>query len=314
MPRQWTQRTTPDFYGTEGGGKTPQKTMDSLSKAAQEPQGENPYPRTRTQPDRNESCNPERQSRRLHGHSNHLQPDQFIPAHRRHGQTATRVFEKVLMEAWRVAPWIPYEGAVAALNVSTERWQLRPFPDNLVAIRGYREDVDPKPPAGIHYDENYIYYRYGGGYSTVPAPPTCRNLSCAILIEGCGAATVGPANSEIVGLAHGLTVLMIVLAAAVAAIGSRWVVLDDIKIVSWDSEQPEDAYYPPSGRSTQRRPPFINDPPQRPRLRLPRPSSLDLDPSLDHYYARPPKPTMRRPVAAGVWTNDEASERSREVV
>jgi len=131
------------------------------------------------------------------------------------------------MEAWKVSPSglppapVSPRDVVVALNITTERWHLRPFPDNLIAIDGYLTDWNGTLPKNITDTGGDYVYRCGDTFCAVPAAPGgCHDPTCAILVEGVGATSVGPAHSSIVGLTHGLVVLLIlVVAAAATAMG-----------------------------------------------------------------------------------------------
>jgi len=106
----------------------------------------------------------------------------------------------------------------AAFNATTIRWGLAPFPPNLVVASDANHTYDGWP--------NVTYYPCGlDDRQICTATPSCRNESCLILIQNTNHTTVGPADSNIVDLAHGLTVLLfffLLTPALVAAIpGSK---------------------------------------------------------------------------------------------
>lgn len=105
----------------------------------------------------------------------------------------------------------------AALNATAIRWGLAPFPPNLVVAPNANHTYDGWP--------NDTYYPCGLDDRRIcDATPSCRVTSCLILIQNTNHTTVGPANSNIVALAHGLTVFFFLLLtpALLAAIpGSR---------------------------------------------------------------------------------------------
>jgi hypothetical protein len=151
------------------------------------------------------------------------------------------------MDAWK---FVDYSGLspVFALSFTTEQWGLEPFPGNLVAITGYWQDIEgsnnlAEPAWELPYscpssdDSTFLYYDYyctdddwvvegyndiynsviyiSGSDNICAEPQLCPDSGCLILIEGIGKATTGPANSSVVGLSHGITLLIIAITVAI---------------------------------------------------------------------------------------------------
>jgi hypothetical protein len=144
------------------------------------------------------------------------------------------------MEAWKFFNYSNLS-PVYALSFTAERWGLEPFPGNLVATTGYLYWQDTVPVWTLPYscpssnDSSFLDYYY---YTTVvndtyddviyisefdnicAEPQPCADSGCLILIEGIGKNTTGPANSSIVGLSHGITLLLIIaIAKAITTMG-----------------------------------------------------------------------------------------------
>lgn len=134
---------------------------------------------------------------------------------------------------------------VFALGFTTERWGLEPFPGNLVAISGSLPhvqnstskvekawglpyscfgSVDSSFSSSFNASYYYDYYYQNGlwfddnlssitnisAWSNIcTKPQACANSGCTILIEGIGRNTTGPANSHIVSLSHGISILLV---------------------------------------------------------------------------------------------------------
>lgn len=134
------------------------------------------------------------------------------------------------MEAWK---FINYQklSPVFALGHTTERWGLEPFPGNLFVTTNYWQHTNNSndsflPGFSLPYScedsDPLSYYRYYGDYgdngdyykgeeqisSSVEIcrkPQACPDSGCIILVEGIGKNTTGPANSNIIGLSHGIS-------------------------------------------------------------------------------------------------------------
>jgi hypothetical protein len=151
------------------------------------------------------------------------------------------------MEAWKFVDYYSLS-PVFALSLTTERWGLEPFPGNLAAITGYWQDIQGsnntvEPAWTLPYScsssdsSSSYYYTYGdwvNGYfggqpsgpnisasaNICPEPQPCADSGCIILIEGILETTTGPANSSIVGLAHGISSLLAITITIAIIMGS----------------------------------------------------------------------------------------------
>src|SRR6266516_405448 len=126
------------------------------------------------------------------------------------------------MEAWTLFPKL-LDYPAAALNATTSRWGLEPFPPSLIAINGSGDEVKyikwPKYNF-VLCDENSSSAIRGDvrdDQDICTYLRTCSEPSCAIIIEGIGQRTVGPANGDIVGLAYGIVTLIVGLILVPAA-------------------------------------------------------------------------------------------------
>jgi hypothetical protein len=153
------------------------------------------------------------------------------------------------MEAWK---FINYSNLspVLALSITAERWELGPFPCNLVATTKYWQDIestdntlwpvwtspygclgsdndsfldcdyyDPYDGSSVcdYNDDDGCVISLSASASICAKPQPC---GCLILIEGILKNTTGPANSSIVPLSHGITFLFIIaLTIATLAMG-----------------------------------------------------------------------------------------------
>ncbi|KAI9786202.1 MAG: hypothetical protein M1839_007612 [Geoglossum umbratile] len=150
------------------------------------------------------------------------------------------------MEAWKSINYTSLS-PVYALALTTERWGLERFPPNLVAITGYRENIGHlnntvqtawTVPYSCSSDSpsDYDEYRYNSHYYTYPysdrehtnvsastnictEPQSCPSSGCIILIEGIGKTTTGPANSNIVGLSHAISLLIAIIVTTTIIMG-----------------------------------------------------------------------------------------------
>ncbi|KAK3311888.1 hypothetical protein B0H66DRAFT_644842 [Apodospora peruviana] len=110
------------------------------------------------------------------------------------------------MEAWKTGDPAFLNHPVAALSATALRWGLEPFPHNLVTDN----DLEPWP--------NNTYYPCTYDNDQLCSEPlNCQNISCLIVVENSGLTTTGPANSNIVNLAHGIVTLVVILATIAAA-------------------------------------------------------------------------------------------------
>lgn len=133
------------------------------------------------------------------------------------------------MEAWKFVDFTTLSPTFA-LGFTTPRWGLEQFPGNLVAIPGtWNKAVDEawSLPYTCNSTNPTSYYDctssdggcdYGDSSTTnisnspiCNKPVSCSNSNCLILIEGTDANTTGPAHSNIVGLAHGISALVTLL-------------------------------------------------------------------------------------------------------
>lgn len=139
------------------------------------------------------------------------------------------------MEAWKFVDYSSLS-PVFALSLTTERWGLEPFPGNLVAIRDYWKHIQTSKktvqaftlpytcsdrPSDFSVDTDLDLIN-SGAYSynistNISASAdicteyqSCEDSHCLVLIEGIGKTTTGPANSNIVGLAHGISFLLVI--------------------------------------------------------------------------------------------------------
>ncbi|KAK4161198.1 hypothetical protein QBC43DRAFT_100672 [Cladorrhinum sp. PSN259] len=104
------------------------------------------------------------------------------------------------MEAWRVGDPALLEHPIAALSAATLRWGLGPIPHNIF----FADNLEDWP--------QWVYFPCGDNNDKLCSEiPTCQNISCLILIEKSNRTTIGPAGSNIVGLAWSLTVFNLVL-------------------------------------------------------------------------------------------------------
>ncbi|KAI0127152.1 hypothetical protein BJ170DRAFT_683006 [Xylariales sp. AK1849] len=152
------------------------------------------------------------------------------------------------MEAWKFVNYSRYS-PVYALSITAERWGLEPLPGNLVATEGYWDSAtqvnstgesvwtlpyscgaDPRDFFSNSYnDADDLDVLSNKTRSLLPSdticarPDPCSKSGCLILIEGIGSSTVGPANSDIVGLGYGLTFLftLIVILLVMGCTSSR---------------------------------------------------------------------------------------------
>jgi len=146
------------------------------------------------------------------------------------------------MEAWK---FIDYSSLspVYALGFTAEQWGLEPFPGSVVATTGYWQDIEgtnnallvwPVPYSCLESDGSYLdyystnigsvsglgdisnnLYSFGSGNNICEETQPCGGSGCTFLIEGILKTTTGPANSDIVGLTHGIT-CFIIIAIAIA--------------------------------------------------------------------------------------------------
>lgn len=108
------------------------------------------------------------------------------------------------MEAWKTNPALESH-PVAALSAATLRWGLDRFPSTLTTtFPSTSPNFTATYPCGPDRDQ----------LCTEPVP--CASSSCLLVIPYTESSTVGPARTNIVGLAHGLTVLFITLVSATA--------------------------------------------------------------------------------------------------
>lgn len=193
----------------------------------------------------------------------------------------------ILMEAWHLksTPDDLLSYPVAALNVTTKRWRLQPFSANLVGIKGSWD----RENATKDWPNETIIYPCGSSLCEWTQP--CENFSCAITIEGIGATKVGPAHSDIIGLTHGLIILLILFITTSLVMGCHHSIPS-----------------PPPSRDGHRH--TIKDDRPRPAeeaiglesrlprqpLRHPRPSIIKHDSSINKYYKAPERQPTQRPV------------------
>jgi len=140
------------------------------------------------------------------------------------------------MEAWKFVDYSSLS-PVFALSLTTERWGLEPFPGNLVAIRDYWKHIQTSNktvqaftlpytcsdrPSDFSVDTDLDLIN-SGAYSynistnisasadiCTEHQSCCEDSHCLVLIEGIGKTTTGPANSNIVGLTHGISFLLVI--------------------------------------------------------------------------------------------------------
>ncbi|WAO92341.1 Hypothetical protein NCS54_00984600 [Fusarium falciforme] len=191
------------------------------------------------------------------------------------------------MEAWHLksTPDDLLAYPVAALNVTTKRWRLQPFPANLVGIKGSWD----RGNATKDWPNDTIVYPCGGSLCEWTQP--CENFSCASTIEGIGATKVGPAHSNIVGLTHGLIVLFILLITTYLVMGCHHSVPSRPSSRNAHRHNTEDDRPRPAEEAIG----LESRLPRQP-LRHPRPSALKNDSSINKYYKTPERQPTQRPV------------------
>ena len=181
------------------------------------------------------------------------------------------------MEAWkfvnqsRLSP-------ILALSLTAERWGLEPLPGNLKASPGYLWDIEGKnntvlfawesPPLCAtssrssswllnHYFQSSNYYTVLNGSSVSTSDKICARPQncgdCTNLIEGIGRTTVGPAASNIVGLSHGLSILIIIISAIIMG-GCSSALESEYKPKRGLQRRDIEEYYTPSARSYDKAP------------------------------------------------------------
>jgi hypothetical protein len=187
------------------------------------------------------------------------------------------------MEAWKFTSPKLLSYPAAALNVTTERWRMQPFPENLVAVKGSWNSSKNSNSSSAWPHDGIVY---PCGKSLCSRPRACQRLSCALVIEGIGATTTGPAHSNIVDLTHGIIVFLIVLITTALIATALVMGCCQSALFSPSPSRGRDDYgggYVEGGADTTPR-----------GLRRPRQSSLELDQSLNRYYTRPQRlPTQR---------------------
>jgi len=157
------------------------------------------------------------------------------------------------MEAWKFLDYTSID-PLFALGFTTYRWGLEPFPGNLVAATSHSSNnsIFLGLPYGCnnsilfgndlwyspsyHYDhwpDNepegwYQWYGANNTFKSINEPSICRkpvsceispNASCWIVLEDIGISTTGPAKSHIVGLAHGISSLLVILSTIAIIMG-----------------------------------------------------------------------------------------------
>lgn len=189
------------------------------------------------------------------------------------------------MEAWKLSTPDILKYPVPALNLTTERWRLQPFPENLVAVKGSWNSSDPNN--ALLWDDDLLVPCPGDLSRLCGWNRTCTELSCAIVVEGIGAITTGPAHSDIIGLVHGLIAFIVFIITTAVIMGC-------CQSIPREDPQPQ--------------PVAIPAPQVRP-LRAPQPSALELDHTLNQFYARPQRLPTQRAIeiswATAVPTNED---------
>ena len=140
------------------------------------------------------------------------------------------------MEAWKFVNYSTLS-PVFALSLTTERWGLEPFPGNLVAIPDYWKHIQTsnitvrawtlpytcsENPSDFSINADLELINSGAYSDDISSNisastdicreyQSCEDSNCLVLIEGIGKTTTGPANSNIVGLAHGISFLLTII-------------------------------------------------------------------------------------------------------
>jgi len=170
-----------------------------------------------------------------------------------------------------------FKDPAAALNLTTERWLLQPFPDGLVASTGSWNASDDRirDDFQLQLDLDVLYPCRG---SLCSSKRRCQSVDdrCFVPVEGIGATTVGPAHSGIVALTHGVVFLLVIIITLAVVMGCF-------------SSKP---FQDDDSASTVRPVPTHTYPIRQPA----RPSVLEQDHQLAQYYARPPREPAQRPV------------------
>ncbi|RSL50989.1 hypothetical protein CEP54_011655 [Fusarium duplospermum] len=193
----------------------------------------------------------------------------------------------ILMEAWHLksTPDDLLSYPVAALNVTTKRWRLQPFPANLVGIKGYWD----RENATKDWPNETIVYPCGDSLCEWPQP--CEDFSCAITIEGIRKTKVGPAHSDIVGLTHGIIILLILLITTTLIMGCHHSVPSRPPSRDGHRHVPESDRPRPAEEAI-----GLDSRLPRQQLRHPRPSTIKHDSSINKYYTALQRQLTQRPV------------------
>jgi len=126
------------------------------------------------------------------------------------------------MEEWRFLDSDSniFQNPTAALNLTTERWLLQPFPDGLVASTGTWDASNETTRVSFQHqlDLGVTYQCWGFVCSDTRS---CRSVDdpCFVPVEGIGTTTVGPAHSNIVALTHGIVSLLVSIITLAVVMG-----------------------------------------------------------------------------------------------